>query len=51
MRSVTLVSIMFMMPMPPTTSEMEATEVMSTWKASIMEFSSSIIDDIVCTQM
>ena len=29
MRSVTLVSIMFMMPMPPTNSEMDATEPMS----------------------
>ena len=35
MRSVTFVSIMFMMPMPPTTSEMEATAVMSSWNVII----------------
>ena len=44
MRSVTFVSIMFMMPMPPTTSEMDATDVMSSWNVNMTELKLSIMD-------
>ena len=42
MRSVTLVSIMFMMPMPPTKSEMPATAPMMSENEPIKEFMASI---------
>ena len=46
MRSVTLVSIMFMMPMPPTSREIPATEPMISWK-DIMKVSSWSIEDFM----
>ena len=42
MRSVTLVSIMFIMPMPPTSSEMLATAPMMSEKAPIKELRASM---------
>ena len=45
--SVTFVSIMFMIPIPPTTSEIEATTVMRSWNDAIMVLSWSIIDCMV----
>ena len=47
--SVTLVSIMFMMPMPPTMRETPATQVMSAWNAPIVESSCSMTEAIVVT--
>ena len=44
MRSVTLVSIMFMMPMPPTTSEIPATDPMMSENAFMKPFIASISD-------
>ena len=49
--SVTLVSIMFMMPMPPTTSDTPATQVMSAWNAPIVESSCSMTEAMVVTPM
>ena len=51
MRSVTLVSIMFMMPMPPTTSETPATAPMSSWNAAMVESSCCRIEAMVMTLM
>ena len=49
MRSVTLVSIMFMMPMPPTTSEMPATALIIRLKVAMVALSWSIIDCMAVT--
>ena len=49
MRSVTLVSIMFIMPMPPTRSEMLAVAVTSTWKDISVAFICSMMDESVIT--
>ena len=46
MRSVTLVSIMFMMPMPPTKREMPATAPMMSWK-DIMKLLSESMEDFI----
>ena len=47
MRSVTLVSIMFMMPMPPTSSEMPATEPAMSWNEPMYWLRLSICDFMV----
>ena len=47
MRSVTLVSIMFMMPMPPTSSEIPETAPMMSWKDPIKLLSASMLLFIV----
>ncbi len=49
MRSVTLVSIMFMMPMPPTNSEMLATAMAMSLNDDIVLSSESMIDCAVPT--
>ena len=46
MRSVTLVSIMFMMPMPPTRREIPATAPMMSWK-DIMKLLSESMEDFM----
>ena len=46
-RSVTVTSIMFMMPMPPTTSAMDAMPTSSDIIIEVIRFMASVIDSML----
>ena len=48
-RSVTVTSMMFMMPMPPTTSEMAATALRSRVKTPVTDCAASTISAMLAT--